>query len=77
MNDLEMRKLKADEEDQEVLKWASLEEGKVNERLKSAGRLKVGLDVNSAEYTYIYDEVRRRTKEIVYKYDLPNKDKWS
>ena len=59
------------------MKWASLEEDKVSERLKSAGRFKVGLDVNSAEYTYIHDEVRRRTKEIVYKYDLPNKSKWS
>ena len=77
MDDLETRKFKAEEEYREVLKWVSLEEDKVYEKLKASGKLKFGLDVNSEAYRYIYEEMRKRTKEIVYKYDLPNKDKWS
>lgn len=77
MDDLEMRKLKAEEEYREVLKWASLEEDKVYEKLKASGKINIGLDGNSENYKYIYEEMRKRTKEIVYKYDLPNKDKWS
>ena len=76
MDSLEERKLKAEEEYQELLKWAIKEEDNVREKLKASGKLKEGLDSNSEYYKYIYETLNKRTREIILKYDLPNKSKW-
>ncbi len=77
MNELEKSKLKADIEYQEVLKWAMEEEDKIYKKLKAEGKLESGLDGNSEDYKYIYETVKWRMKEIIHKYNLPNKVKWS
>lgn len=76
MDSLEERIIKAEEEYQKVLEWALEEEDKVDEMLKATGRLQMGLDGNSKDYAYIYETLKNRTKEIIFKYDLPNKSQW-
>lgn len=75
-DDLDIRIQKANAEWREVIDWSISEEDKVAEQLREEGAV-IGLDGHKERFRYIYDEVRRRTKEIIHKYDLPNKDKRS
>ena len=76
-DDLERRKEKANREWREVLNWVRSEEKRVYERLKAEGKLESGLDGNTKDYSYIYRTAEARTKEIIHRYDLPNKASWT
>lgn len=77
IEDLEIRKKKANEEWRKAIDWAIAEEDKVYEKLKSEGKLKPGLDGNSEDFRYIYEKLQHLTREIIHKYDLPNKVNWA
>ena len=52
------------EEWHNALKWALKEEDLVKERLRETGKLIPGLDANSKEYKFIYEELNRRRIDI-------------
>ncbi|MBR1760250.1 MAG: hypothetical protein IJ741_03620 [Schwartzia sp.] len=52
-----------------VGKWVLAEEDKLAAQIKSEGK-KVGLDTNNYRYKPIYDEAKRRIKEIKEKYGI-------
>ena len=76
IDDLEIRKQKATAEWREVLKWAVAEEEKVSEQLDKEGAIR-GLDTNQERFAYIKETVNARIKDIIHKYDLPNKAQWA
>lgn len=76
MSDLEKRKAQADAEYQDLLHWAVEEGKKVTEDLKREGAI-MGLDGHQERFAYIKETVKARIKEIVWKYDLPNKTEWA
>ena len=61
---------KAQEEWYAVLRWSINEEERVTERLKKEGKYISGLDCNTKHYKYIYEECKKRLKEIKEKYGL-------
>lgn len=66
MNNIEQ----AQKEYKEVVQWVLNEEDKVIEKLKKEGRYAGGLDGNSIDFAYIYEERNRRITEIRKKYNL-------
>lgn len=60
----------AQKEYKEVIQWVLNEEDKVVEKLKTEGRYTGGLDGNSADFAYIYEERNRRIAEIKKRYSL-------
>jgi len=60
----------AQKEYKEVVQWVLDEEDKVVEKLKAEGRYVGGLDGNSADFTYIFEERNRRIAEIKKRYNL-------
>lgn len=61
---------KAQEEYKKVIQWVLNEEDKVVEKLKTEGRHVGGLDGNSADFAYIYEERNRRIAELKKRYNL-------
>lgn len=75
-DDLDIRIQKATAEWREVIDWSISEEDKVAEQLREEGAV-IGLDGHQERFRYIKETVNSRIREIIHKYDLPNKDKRS
>lgn len=60
----------AQKEYEVVRKWVLEEEDKVVDRLKKEGQYYGGLDTQSEEFTYIYEERNKRIEVIKKKYNI-------
>ncbi len=60
----------AQKEYKEVVQWVLNKEDKVIEKLKAEGKYVSGLDNNSDDFAYIYEERNRRLTEIKKRYNL-------